>query len=198
MRDLDRLAVAQAVYKAVAAQVKTREPGNLRGRAEAEFMELYDRDGTDKVNLRVNGQTVGTMAVTYAKATEGPEVADDGSYEAWLSEHGEEAYELHVEWLTKNQLHAVVRLVQRMNPSAVVPASRMPRELESGLREGPGGTVLTADGEVVPGMAWVRHPKAPKSLVIRGCEPDVVSKALGDLPASEVLGLIEEETQDVD
>lgn len=198
MRDLDRLAVAQAVYKAVAAQVKTGSPDNLRGRAEAEFRELMEAEGVDRARLRVNGEDVGTMSVTYSKATEGPEVTDEADYEAWLGEHGEEAYDLHLEWLTPNQYHSVVRLMRRMNPSTVVPASRMPRAVEAGLREGPGSTVLTAEGEVVPGMTWVKRPKAPKSLAIRGCDPDVVRKALCDLPASEVLGLIEMEAQDVD
>ncbi len=191
MRELDRLAVAQAVAKVVNAQVRTGDPDNLRGRAEAEFRELMDSEGADKVNLRVNGKDVGTMSVTYSKAHEGPEVTNEADYDAWLSEHGEEAYDLHLEWLTPEQYHSVVALMRRMNPPTVVPAARMPRAVEAGLQEGPGGSVLTAEGEVVPGMTWVRHPKAPKSLTIRGCEPEKVSEALGGLPASEVIGLVD-------
>lgn len=191
MRELDRLAVAQGVYKAVAAQVKTGDPDNLRGRAEAEFKALMDSDGVDKVKLRVNGTDVGTMSVSYSKATEGPEVTDPKAYDGWLGERGEETEELHLEWLTPEQRHSVAQLMRRMNPGSVVPASRMPEAMARTLQEGPNATVLTAEGEVVAGMTWVRHPKAPKALAIRGCEPADVSAALGGLPISEVLGLME-------
>ena len=40
---MENLAVAQAVYKVVSAAVKTGDPDNLRGRADAQLMELYER-----------------------------------------------------------------------------------------------------------------------------------------------------------
>lgn len=191
------LAVVQSVFKAAARQARTGDPDNVRGRAEAEFRKLMESSGVDKVKLRVNGEDVGTMQMTYTKATEGPEVTDPEAYEKWLGGRGEETEELHLEWLTPEQRHTVAQTMRRMNPASVVPASRMPDAMARTLQEGPGATVLTAEGEVVDGMTWVRHPKAPKALTVRGCELGDVAAALGGMPASKVLGLIEGES-DVD
>lgn len=186
----ERLAVAQALYKAVGAQVSATTRGNLRDAADAEFRALGCSAGVDRVRLSVNGQEVGTMSTVYSRATEGPEVTDEGAYEAWLAENGEADFELHPEWLTREQRARVAALMRELSPSTVVPTHDIPPDVRSGLSEGPGGRVLTADGEVVAGMAWVRHPKAPRGVAVRGCEPEKVAKALGDALPGVVMGLL--------
>ena len=62
-----RLAVAQAVYKAVAEEVSTKDPDSLRGRCDARLIEAYRSQGVKSVDLRVNGEKVGTYTVSLSK-----------------------------------------------------------------------------------------------------------------------------------
>lgn len=61
MNDFEKLAIAQAVYKAVGAAVGTRDPDNLRGRCDAEARRAFEEDGVKSRDLRVNGVKVGTL-----------------------------------------------------------------------------------------------------------------------------------------
>ena len=126
MNDIERLAVAQAMYKAVAGMVSTRDPDSLRARADADMLGNYERMGMKSVDLRVNGEKVGTYSVKVSKPTgaaKTPRVVVDDSeaayrwamtaaadeYEDWcianidrfceyaLSEFGEVADGAHVE-----------------------------------------------------------------------------------------------------
>lgn len=179
----ERLAVAQGLYKAVAQAVSTKSDHNVRAEADDALADLLTTIGTDRVTLCVRGHDVGTLRVRYAKASDGAEVTDEGVLEAWLADNGERTYDLHPEWLTPNQLERVAGLMRDVNPSSVVPRSVMPNDMERGLREGPGGCVLTAEGEVVPGMRWRRVPKLAVGTTIHGCEPERVAAALkGALP----------------
>ena len=67
-KDMERLAVAQAVYKAVADIVSTKNPDGMRAQADAELMDAYTQMGVKSMDLRVEGQKVGTYSVTMAKA----------------------------------------------------------------------------------------------------------------------------------
>lgn len=69
MNDIERLAVAQAVYKAVADMVSTKNPDSLRSRADADMLGNYERMGMKSVDLRVNGEKVGTYSVKVSKPT---------------------------------------------------------------------------------------------------------------------------------
>lgn len=126
MNDIERLAVAQAMYKAVAGMVSTRDPDSLRARADADMLGNYERMGMKSVDLRVNGEKVGTYSVKVSKPTGAAKtsrvVVDDSEaayrwamtaaadeYEDWcianinrfcdyaLSEFGEVADGAHVE-----------------------------------------------------------------------------------------------------
>lgn len=194
---MERFAVAQALYKAFAAAVRTKEPGNLRGRADAEFEAMFADTGADRVRLRVNGVDVGTMSVKWARECEGPEVASEAAYDGWLAANGEERFDFHPEWLTAEQRRKVADVMELMHPGSAACARVMPTAVADGLAEGPGGTVVTAEGEVVPGLAWVRHPREAAGTVAR-VDVDKVAQAVGSLPASEVLGLIGEGEGNVD
>ena len=69
MNDIERLAVAQALYKAVAGMVSTKDPDSLRARADADMLANYERMGMKSVDLRVNGEKVGTYSVKVSKPT---------------------------------------------------------------------------------------------------------------------------------
>ena len=90
-QDLERLAVAQAVYKAVADIVSTKNPDGMRAEADRQLMDAYAQMGVRSMDLKVAGQKVGTYSVTLAKAV--PEkqaarldVTDHGELVRWLKE----------------------------------------------------------------------------------------------------------------
>lgn len=64
---IEKLAVAQAIYKVVAAQVSTKDKGNLRGQVDAEMLADYEANGNRTRDVRVNGQIVGTLSVKKSK-----------------------------------------------------------------------------------------------------------------------------------
>ncbi|MCI6274402.1 MAG: hypothetical protein MR874_06855 [Coriobacteriaceae bacterium] len=69
MTSMERLAVAQAVFRAVAEVVSTKNPDSLRAQADADLMGMYDSMGVKSIDLKLEGKKVGTYSVTMAKAT---------------------------------------------------------------------------------------------------------------------------------
>lgn len=68
--DMERLIVAQAVYKVVADEVSTKDPDGLRGRMDAEARAAYERDGIKSRDALLLGEKVGTWSVKVSKAVE--------------------------------------------------------------------------------------------------------------------------------
>lgn len=60
---IEQLAVAQAVYKLAAEQVKTNEPGNLRDEVDGHFREAFESTGAKSFDVRIGGEKVGTYSV---------------------------------------------------------------------------------------------------------------------------------------
>lgn len=67
MNDVERLAVEQAVYNAIGADLKTGVPDNLRGRVNDQYRQLYELTGATGFEVRVNGQKVGTFGFNKVK-----------------------------------------------------------------------------------------------------------------------------------
>ena len=90
MTDMERLAIAQAVYKMVADAISTKDPDSIRGRCDAGMMDAYAADGTKSRDLRIGGEKVGTYTVRTAKAVHGSriDVTDEDAYYAWADENG--------------------------------------------------------------------------------------------------------------
>jgi hypothetical protein len=87
---VEQLAVAQAVYKLAAEQVKTNEPGNLRAEVDAHFRELFEQAGAKSFDIRIGGEKVGTYSVkvTKPKMQTVCDCYDQSAYLAWCEEHG--------------------------------------------------------------------------------------------------------------
>jgi len=69
MNDIERLAVAQALLKTVTKYTSTKDPDSLRARADADMLANYERMGMKSVDLRINGEKVGTYSVKVSKPT---------------------------------------------------------------------------------------------------------------------------------
>ena len=63
LNPIERLAIEQAVYNAIGADLKTGMPDNLRGEVNAFYLDMYERTGATGFEVRVNGQKVGTHSI---------------------------------------------------------------------------------------------------------------------------------------
>ena len=101
---IERLAIEQAVYNAIGADLKTGVPDNLRGEVNGFYLDMYERTGATGFEVRVNGQKVGTYGfskvkgkpertVTELRVTDEDALRADESDEfndwlgAWLTDH---------------------------------------------------------------------------------------------------------------
>lgn len=67
LNHIERLAIEQAVYNAIGADLKTGVPDNLRGEVNAFYLDMYERTGATGFEVRVNGQKVGTYGFNRVK-----------------------------------------------------------------------------------------------------------------------------------
>ena len=64
---LERLAVAQALYKELGAITSTGNPYSLRGMCDEELRADFEEDGTDRRRITLNGVEVGKLSVKVTK-----------------------------------------------------------------------------------------------------------------------------------
>lgn len=82
--ELGQLAVAQALYHELGRMVRTGDPDNLRGRADA----LLEDGVVDRVKLKVNGKGVGTLSARWAHARTYLRVEDRERFADWCTGDG--------------------------------------------------------------------------------------------------------------
>lgn len=70
MNEREQLFVAQAFYNAIAEQVSTKDPNNLRGRVSEEYKHLYEETGAKSFDAKLNNEKVGTFSLTVSKPTD--------------------------------------------------------------------------------------------------------------------------------
>ena len=100
MNSIERLAIEQAVYNAIGADLKTGVPDNLRGEVNGFYLDMYERTGATGFEVRVNGQKVGTYGfgkvkgkpertVTELRVTDEDALRADKSdeFEQWLADY---------------------------------------------------------------------------------------------------------------
>ena len=88
MKDIEQLAISQALYNLVADQVSTKDPDNLRGRVSQKYVELYEETGAKSFDVKLGGEKVGTFSLTVSKPTDSVTktdffVTDEAKFRAW-------------------------------------------------------------------------------------------------------------------
>lgn len=160
--DIERFAVAQALYKAIAAQVKTGEPDNLRGRVDDMLREDYKEKGTDRYRLKLNGAEVGTISLRAGREQTRLIVEDETAFMDWLFDDG------------IGYLHEFIR-------------SPKGRALVDFM-----ASAVVTDGEIPRGCTAYTEPAHFEGTVVKGCEIEDVAAALGlNLPQAMVYALTE-------
>lgn len=89
----EKLTIAQALYKAIADVVSTKNPDSLRSELNAEMIKAYELDGIKSRDMRVNGKKVGTYSVRVKKAfsKDKPVLTDISAFKAWLDDNSDYA-----------------------------------------------------------------------------------------------------------
>lgn len=93
MNTFEKLAIAQAMYKQLAAAVKTHEPDNLRGTADAELYALNEQNNVSSVSVPINGKDVGIKySITPATSESKCErvVTDERAFGYWCMNNAAE------------------------------------------------------------------------------------------------------------
>lgn len=89
LKPVEKLAIAQAVYKTVAGIVSTKEEDNLRDMCDQDAIANYLSTGAKSYDVRLMGEKVGTYSVRVNKPKhdEKLKVVDMDAYVAWCMEN---------------------------------------------------------------------------------------------------------------
>lgn len=86
--EMQELALWKAIADAANERTTTRPKGgaNLRTEIDDSMIALYETTGADRVKLKLNGQEVGTLSLTFTKPKQGVEmrVTDTKELVEWL------------------------------------------------------------------------------------------------------------------
>jgi len=80
---IERLAIEQAVYNAIGADLKTGVPDNLRGQVEAHYRDLHDSTGADRFRVQVNGIDAGVYRFDSVGGKPRLTVTDMDALQSW-------------------------------------------------------------------------------------------------------------------
>lgn len=164
---IERLAIEQAVYNAIGADVSTRDPDNLRGEVNAYYHDLYEQTGATGFEVRVNGQKVGTYGFPKVKGQPARtvtelRVTDMDALRGWESD---EFDDFVARWVGENLAELAVQYAAKT-------------------------------GELPDGVEYVTEsiPATPDTIRPNGTlrvKPERVAAALGNALPATIAGLLE-------
>lgn len=164
---IERLAIEQAVYKAIGADVATNDPDNLRGEVNAFYLDMYERTGATGFEVRVNGQKIGTYGFPKVKGQPGRtvtelRVTDMDALRGWESD---EFDDFVARWVGDNLAELAVQYAAKT-------------------------------GELPDGVEYVTEsiPATPDTIRPNGTlrvRPEKVAAALGNALPATIAGLLE-------
>lgn len=163
---IERLAIEQAVYNAIGADLKTGVPDNLRGEVNGFYLDLYQQTGATGFEVRINGQKVGTYSFNKVKGQPERTVTEVRvtDIEALRADASDEFAEWLAEWMRDSLPDLAVRYCEET-------------------------------GELLDGMELVSvtTPATPDSIRPNGTlrvKPEKVAAALGNALPATIAGLL--------
>lgn len=89
LTDIERLTLAQALYKMAGELVDTKNPDSLRSAVDEGFLRLYEETGSKSFDVKLNGEVVGTYSLRFSKPKESEarnsfEVSDYEALAKWF------------------------------------------------------------------------------------------------------------------
>ena len=84
---MEQLAIEQAIYKTIAADVSTKGD-SLRNAIDGAIIEQYQRSGAKSYDVKVNGEKVGSYSVRLSKdkTEKVPRIEDADAFQRWLTD----------------------------------------------------------------------------------------------------------------
>lgn len=121
MKDLEKLALMQAMYKWLGERLSTKNPCSFRSKMDEDLFNAYTENGVDRKSIDINGEHIGTYSLSFTKAVDGvePYIADAKKVAKWLQ--------------TKDGYSALESIVLN-NSSAVLKAVMADGELIDGIK----------------------------------------------------------------
>lgn len=190
MTDIERLAVAQALFKVLADVVSTKDPDSLRSKVDADMVATYEETGAKTFDLRLNGAVVGTYTVCVSKEAHRTDVVvdDDEAFLAWCLENGHAknvtTYDVQMPDDPADDVSDAVALLLREGVIQEHTTTKLcPRALTKAQEVGevPGGCKVVV----------VDEPAEPTGTMLR-VDPLLVARAMGEELPGAVAGLIAE------
>lgn len=164
---IERLAIEQAVYNAIGADLKTGVPDNLRGEVNGFYLDMYERTGATGFEVRLNGQKVGTYGFSKVKGKPERTVTELSvtDADALRADESDEFNDWLTAWLTDHLPELAVQYAQET-------------------------------GELLDGMELVEvtTPAVPDGIRPNGTlrvRPEKVAAALGNALPATIAGLLE-------
>lgn len=182
MKATEKLAVLTAMKKAVDVALK-----DARAEADDMLADAYEDMGVEKMALKLNGDKVGELLVTFTK--DGFEITDEGreEFEAFALDYGMAEIRRTIR---PDMMESAIRALENVFSPEVLAETVQETvvvhpDWEKAM-ENVGGVVQYMDsGMNVPGVRVV--PRRAKGTMVRGCEPDKVIPIVNQLPDAATL-----------
>lgn len=180
----EQLAVSVALKK-LATQAETA--------AKAAIVERYRDNGIKALDLMVGGRKCGTLSI---KNNDGPCVTDEQLFADWSRATytgmvSTVSSRLNLDLLTPEQFAMLCDAAEEIRPGCVERTYTIDeasaKHVLDGLREGPNGECVTADGEIASGVQWRRSA----TVYARSVDPVEVNEALRLSRGVDVIGMLE-------
>lgn len=189
---MERLAIAQAIYKAIAAAISTKDPESLRGQVDSSILENYQRTGGKTYDMLLRGRKVGTYSIRFSKAEHRTTVAivDEDAFAQWAFGNG----------LARKQVVITLDVEEGMPDRLIGQKITITEDmfLKGVARQNyivSDDAIATAqrDGEIPDGCEArvIDEPAVPIGSTLR-IDPVLVAQAMGSELPSAVMGLLSE------
>lgn len=180
MKPTEKLAVLTAMKKAVESALK-----EARAEADDLLADAYEDMGVEKMALKLNGEKIGELLVTFTK--DGFEISDEAEFESFALDYGMAEIRRTIR---PDMMESAIRALENVFSPEVLAETVEERvvihpDWEKAM-ENVGGVVQYMDsGMNVPGVRVV--PRKAKGTMVRGCEPDKVIPIINQLPEAATL-----------
>lgn len=175
------LAALTAMKKAVDARLK-----EVRAAEDADLMDMYAGSGVEKVALRVGGEKVGELLVTFDAA--GFEVTDRGAFEDFALTYGLATERMEVR---QGCMHEAIVVIAEHAPELLEGHVCLEDDWQRSLTPVGDHVEFMDSGLTVPGIR--RVPRKPKGTMVRGCKPEETLPLLADTPVRALMGVTVDE-----
>lgn len=192
LNDLQNLAIAQAIYKAIGGVVSTKEEGSLRREIDEIAKKDYEESGIKSRSILINGTKVGSLTVRESADTRGKvlRVCDRDSFTKWCEKsHENVSYEFAITTDDKGVIGQFTQQAEKLNKMGF--SIKTISATASVLNEREVLAKAAEDGELPDGCEVVETGSAPSFAgTLLRVDSRAVASAVGSELPTMVNGLL--------